>query len=338
MVVVRSELEGDSNSPDYDLYNNTFLPAAFTAHPYHWPVIGWRSDVEAVANRRDVIYSFYRNHYMPNNAVVVMVGDFDTKKAVALCQKYFGVYPAGHLAAHHITPEPAAARRAARDFEAPRHDRPGFGRLPCPGNRPARPLCAGRDYPDFVGRPRRSSVSELVETGTAQSAGAGDQDMRDPYLMTFDATPSAGVTNAAIEAAMEAEIAKLQATPVSADELSRAIKQTEAGFVYQNDSVSEQADQLGAYAAINLPRYQDNYLAIIRKVTPADIQRVAKTYLTADNRTVAYFDPQPLPPGQTPPPPPVTDNFGAASPSPTPSKKPCWRLSTRSSTRSASRR
>ena len=115
MTVVRSELEGDANSPDYDLYAYTFLPATFTAHPYHWPTIGWRSDVEAVADRRDVIYSYYRKHYMPSNAVVVMVGDFDTKKAVAICQKYFGVYPLTQPRRMRLPP----SRRSAASGAAP---------------------------------------------------------------------------------------------------------------------------------------------------------------------------------------------------------------------------
>ena len=80
------------------------------------------------------------------------------------------------------------------------------------------------------------------------------------------------------------------------------MRQIEADFVYQNDSVSAQAGQIGRFAAINQPHYLDTYLDHIRKVTPAEIQRAAKQYLTADNRTVAYFDPQPLPPGATPPP------------------------------------
>ena len=321
MVVVRSELEGDNNSPDYDLYDNTFLPAAFTAHPYHWPVIGWRSDVEAVSNRRDVIYSYYRNHYMPNNAVVVMVGDFDTKKAVALCQKYFGVYPAGHLEQRHITPEPP--QRGERRVTLKRPGTTGQVLIGYHVPETGQPDHYVLDVLSQVLSGGRSArlYQNLIEPGIAQSASAGDEDQRDPYLMTFDGTPSAGVTNAAVETALEAEVTKLQTTPVTADELARAIKQTEAGFVYQNDSVSQQANSLGLYAAINLPRYQDNYLDIIRKVTPADIQRVAKEYLTVDNRTVAYFDPQPLPPGQAPPPPPVTDNFGAAKPVADPRQK-----------------
>ena len=321
MTVVRSELEGDNNSPGYDLYTNTFLPEAFEAHPYHWPVIGWRTDVEAVANRRDVIYSYYRNHYMPNNAVVVMVGDFDTKKAVAICQKYFGVYPAGTLEQHHITPEPP--QRGERRVTLKRPGTTGQVVIGYHVPETGQPDHYVLDVLSQILTGGRSArlYQSLVEKGLAQSASAGDEDNRDPYLMTFDGTPSAGVTNAALEAGLEAEVTRLQTAPVSAEELARAIKQTEAEFIYQNDSVSQQAATLGRYAVINLPHYEDNYLDIIRKVTPADIQRVANAYLTADNRTVAYFDPQPLPPGQAPPPPPVTDNFGAAQPVTDPRQK-----------------
>ena len=321
MTVVRSELEGDGNSPDYDLYTNTFLPAAFTAHPYHWPTIGWRSDVEAVASRRDVIYSYYRNHYMPNNAVVVMVGDFDTKKAVAICQKYFGVYPAGHLEQHYITPEPP--QRGERRVVLKRPGTTGEVLIGYHVPQTGQPDHYVLDVMSQILSGGRSArlYQSLIEPGTAQSASAGDEDNRDPYLMTFDGTPSAGVTNAALETGLEAEVTKLQTTPVTAGELARAIKQTEAGFVYQNDSVSQQADTLGRYAVINLPHYEDNYLSIIRKVTPADIQRVAQEDLTPENRTVAYFEPQPLPPGQAPPPPPVTDNFGSAKPVTDPRQK-----------------
>jgi len=321
MTVVRSELEGDGNSPGYDLYTNTFLPAAFTAHPYHWPVIGWRTDVEAVADRRDIIYGYYRRHYLPNNAVVVMVGDFDTKRAVAVCQKYFGVYPAGTLEKRTITPEPP--QRGERRVVLKR-----------PGTTPQ--LLIGYHVPatgdpdhlafDVVsqilsgGRSARL-YQGLVEKGLAQSAGAGNSDQRDPYLFELDATPSANVAAPVVEKALEDEVARLQATPVSADDLARAVRQISANFVYQNDSVSAQAGQIGTYAAINQPRYLDTYLDKIKQVTPADVQRVARQYLTADNRTVAAFDPQPLPPGAAPPPPPVMDNFGAAKPVTDPRQK-----------------
>ena len=321
MTVVRSELEGDDNNPGYDLYDNAFLPAAFSASPYHWPAIGWRSDVEAVANRRDVIYAYYKHHYMPNNAIVVMVGDFDTKKAVGIVQKYFGAYPAGHLEEHYITPEPA--QRGERRVTLKRPGTTGEVLIGYHVPETGQPDHYVLDVLSGILSSGRSArlYQSLVETGIAQSASGNDQDNRDPYLMLFDGTPSTGVTNAALETAMETEITKLQTTPVTADELARAIKQTEASFIYQNDSVSQQANDLGSYAVINLPHYRDDYLRRISAVTAADIQRAARQYFTADNRTVAYFDPQPLPPGQTPPPPPVTDNFGAAKPVTDPKQK-----------------
>ena len=321
MTVVRSELEGDSNSPDWDLEFNTFLPTAFTAHPYHWPVIGWRSDVEAVANRRDVIYSYYKHHYMPNNAVVVMVGDFDTPKAVAIVQKYFGVYPAGKLEQHYVTPEPA--QRGERRVVLQRPGTTGQVLIGYHVPETGQPDHYVFDVISTILSAGRSArlYQDLVEKGTAQSAEGDDPDNRDPYLFTFDATPSQGVTNAAVEAALEDEVTRLQTTLVTPDELARVVRLTEASFVYRNDSVSQQARSLGDYAVIGLPRYNDTYLDVIRKITPADVQRVAKQYLTADNRTVAYFEPQPLPVGANPPPPPVTDNFGSSKPVTDPRQK-----------------
>ena len=321
MTVVRSELEGDANSPNFDLYANTFLPTAFTCHPYHWPVIGWRTDVEAVSGRRDVIYDYYRRHYMPNAATVVMVGDFDTKKAVAIVQKQFGVYPAGTLDTHNITPEPP--QRGERRVTLKRPGTTGQVLVGYHVPETGQPDHYVLDVMSQILSGGRSArlYQALVEKGVAQSASAGDGDNRDPYLMIFDGTPSEGVKNAAVETALETEITRLQTAPVTAEELARAIKQTEATFIYQNDSVSGQANDLGTYAVIGLPHYRATYLDKIRAVTAADIQRAAKTYFTADNRTVAYFDPQPVPPGAAPPPPPVTDNFGSAKPVTDPRQK-----------------
>ncbi len=314
MVVVRSELEGDSNDPGFQLENFSFLPTAFTSHPYHWPTIGWTTDVEAVQKNRAVIYQYYKDHYMPNNAVVVMVGDFDTKKAVALCQKYFGVYSTGTLKTHHITPEPAqhGERRVVLQ-------RPGTtGEVLIGFHAPA--LGTKDHYVMDVmdqilsgGRSARLYRS-LVETGIAESADAQNADMKDPFLFTFDGTPRAGVTDDAVERALEDQIAALQTTTPTGDEVQRAINQIAASFVFNNDSVSQQADQIGDYAVLSGFHYLDTYLDNIRQVTPADIQRVAVQYFTPENRTVASFVPQPLPPGQELPPPPGEKNFGAAPP------------------------
>ena len=297
MTVVRSELEGDNNDPDYDLYTNVWEPTEFVASPYHWPTIGWRSDVEAVANRRDVIYNYYRQHYMPNNAVVVVVGDFNTKKTVALIQKYFGVYPAGNLEEHHLTPEPKQSGERRAILRRPGttasliigYHVPGVGTKAhyifdvlstiLSGGR------SGRLYQD------------LVETGIANNADADNEDHIDPWAFTLDLSVRSGVTTAAAEAAAEEEVTKLQTTPVTEDELKRAVSQIQASYVYSNDSVSSQADLIGSSEITSSYKYQDDYLQRIAAITPADIVSAAQKYLTVDNRTVAIFDPLPLPPG-----------------------------------------
>lgn len=323
MHVVLSELEGDANNPGWQLYNFALLPQAFQANPYHWPVIGWIPDVEAVAHNRAVIYKYYRDHYMPNNATVIICGDFDTKAAVALCQRYFGVYPAGDLEQHHITPvQPQNGERRII------LKRPGtVGEVLIGYHAPA---LGTKDHyvMDVIsqilsgGRSARL-YQDLVETGIAEDAYADNEDHKDPYLFTLDANDRAGVSNSTVEKALEDEMTKLQTSPVTEEELHRAFNQIDASFVYQNDSVSEQADQLGVYASIapNGFHYLDDYLARIHETTPADIQRVATEYFTADNRTVAIFEPQPIPPGTTLAPPPSGEHFGAIVPITSPAQK-----------------
>src|SRR6266568_3989088 len=90
MTVVRSELEGGENNPE-ELLNRAVWAAAYHVHPYHWPVIGWRVEVEHIP--RDALYAYYKRHYGPNNATVVIVGDINTTRALAMVRHYFGGIP-----------------------------------------------------------------------------------------------------------------------------------------------------------------------------------------------------------------------------------------------------
>ena len=103
MTVVRSEYEGGENNPGSALSKAVRL-SAFQINPYRWQTIGFRSDIENIS--RDEMYAYYQKYYVPSNAVVVVVGDFDTKTALAKVGKYFGGIPAGHPQGHFITPEP----------------------------------------------------------------------------------------------------------------------------------------------------------------------------------------------------------------------------------------
>ena len=102
-TVVLSELQGDENDPDTLLFDDVFA-AAFKAHPYHWPTIGWESDVENI--NRDQLWDYYHTYYHPNNATLVLVGDFNPAKALELIKKYFGPIPAHELPRPVYTVEP----------------------------------------------------------------------------------------------------------------------------------------------------------------------------------------------------------------------------------------
>lgn len=316
MSVVRSELEGRDNDPIHDLETTTFVPAAFTQHPYHWPVIGWRDDVEAVANRRDVIYRYYKQHYAPNNAYVVAVGDFQTSRLISICQKYFGVYPAAPIEEHHISPEP-----------------PQRGERRVVLNRPGTSPCVMIGYhasaaadPDTVdlnilqriltgGRGSRL-YRDLVDAGLAFRVDADAPRMKDPGLFEIDAGVRPDSDCATVEKAIEAELDKLKTDPPTVEEVNRAIRQVETGMVYSRDSVSDQGRLIGEAEAAGGYRRLDDIVERTRAVTPADIVRVANRYFSADNRTVAYFEPTALPAGAAPPSPAAgaEKNFGAPAP------------------------
>lgn len=319
MTVVRSELEGDSNDPGQQLRDFTFDPLAFISHPYHWPTIGWIPDVENAAKHRDEIYNYYKGHYMPNNATVVVVGDFDTAQLVRLCQQYFGVYNTGVLERHFITPEPPqhGERRGVLR-------RPGTVGQVMIGWRGSVLGSADHYTMDVISLILSSGRSSrlyqaLVEPGIADGVDAGNYDTHDPFVFTVSATAAQGVSDDKLEAGMEAEVDRLKTDPVSLEELNRAKRQIEAGFTYNNDSVSDQAQQLGFYQTVfGDYRYLATYLKRIDAVTPQMIQDVAKRYFTVDQRTVASFEPVALPPGTAPPPfTPIVHQFGAVSGKPT---------------------
>ncbi|HEU4725527.1 MAG TPA: pitrilysin family protein [Candidatus Eisenbacteria bacterium] len=288
MTVVRSELERNEDNPHRAIYQETFA-TAFQAHPYHWPTIGWRSDVEAITTEQ--IRRYYRAHYAPNNAIVVVVGDIEREAALARVKHWFGGIPRAEL------PPPVTTT------ERPQQGERRF-RLRKPGDT-SLVLAAWRNpemaHPDthaldvlglILGHGRTSRLHRaLVETGLATEADAANESARDPFLVVALATAAPEKPLAEVEAAMLREVERLRAEPVTDVELRRAKKQVEAGFLYSKDSIQSLSHQLGYYETIASWRFLEEYPAMIRAVTAADVQRVAATYLTEDARTVGWFDP-----------------------------------------------
>ena len=141
------------------------MSTAFQAHPYRWPVIGWRSDVENVS--RDAIYQYYRTHYGPNNAVAVVVGDVAAAEALRLARQYFGpIKPIPKPPEVHTT-RAAAARRASRHRPALRLPAHGDGRVEGAGGARPGQLRARR----AVGRAGRGADEPALPGAGREGAG-----------------------------------------------------------------------------------------------------------------------------------------------------------------------
>ena len=292
MTVVRSELERNEDNPHRAIYQETSA-TAFQAHPYHWPTIGWRSDVEAITT--DQIRRYYRAHYAPNNAIVVVVGDVDREKALERVRYWFGDFPSVDL------PPPVTTT------EHPQQGERRF-RLRKPGDT-SLVLAAWRNpemaHPDtyaldvlglILGHGRTSRLHRaLVETGLATEADAANESARDPFLFVALATAAPDRSLTDVEAAMHREVDRLSHEAVTEAELRRARKQVEAGFLYSKDSIQSLSHQLGYYETIASWRFLEEYPAKIRAVTAADVRRVAAAYLTEEARTVGWFDPPDAP-------------------------------------------
>jgi len=288
-TVVASELEGNENDPDRLMYYGLYA-SSFKAHPYHWPTIGWLHDVQTIT--RDDLYRYYKTNYAPNNATVILVGDFDTEKALALVTKYFGKIPRGTQAPKVTEVEPpqfgerditirkaGASYRLLMGYHTPGIGQPDIYAL------------------DLIERILSSGASGrlykgLVDKQLAVSAWAGSTTNRDPDLFLLGATARDGVKIEDVRAALLTEVERIKTEPVSDEELQKALNQLEASFVYANDSVTDQAEQLGYFESINSWRFLDAYLPKVRKVTKDQIQKVAQKYFTEKNMNVATFVPE----------------------------------------------
>lgn len=297
--VVMEERRWRTDDDAQSLLQEQLLANVYLEHPYHHPVIGWMNDLEAlsVADARN----WYRRWYVPNNATLVIAGDVDPKAVFALAEKYYGRIPARALPARRDFSEPVqkGIRRLAvkapaelpqliMAFHAPVIKNPQQDWKPY-----ALEILAGVLDGNTSARLNKHLVREQQ---IASATGAGyDSISRGPGLFTLEATPAAGKSVEAVEAALRQEIAALVETGVSEDELQRVKAQVTASEVYKRDSLFYQAMQIGQLESIGLGhRAIPQMLAGLQAVTAEQVRAVAAEFLRDDNLTVAVLDPQPL--------------------------------------------
>jgi zinc protease len=299
-TVIISEREGSENYPQFHLYEE-LLAAAFKVHTYGHETIGWKCDLQTIT--RDDLYTHYRTFYVPNNATLIVVGDFKTAPMLEKINKLFGGIPAGPAMPAVTVAEPPqegerrlVVRRPgggsyfAVAFHAPSASHPDYWPMFVLAGVLSGVGSLNFTSPGASGKSARLYPA-LVEKGLAADANVSFGLSVDPDLLGVSATALQGVSLKRIEAVVFAELDKLAQEPPTAEELATVRKQVRTQIVYSEDGVANLGFTLGEFEVAS--SYKD-YLAIMERVssvTGADVQRVAATYLNDLNRTVGWFIP-----------------------------------------------
>lgn len=285
-TVVLSELDGRDNDPKERL-DKAVKKAAFTVHPYQNPVGGHSNEVKALTASQ--LKQYYHEHYAPNNAVLVVTGDFHTAELRQEVDTTFG-----SLQRQSLPPRPSAQEPSQREerrvslFEPGKlsHIEIGY-HVPSVGKRDSEVL----HVISFVLAAGKTSrlTNDLLNLNMSVGQNATIMESLDPNLFKVTATVRQDRPLSEVENKLEWELNRLETEPVPDAELNAAKIKMIARVVYSHADVSSHASTLGFYSAQGIVQYPERWLENLETVTPAEIQSVARRYFGAENRTVGWL-------------------------------------------------
>lgn len=290
-VVMEERRLRTEDNPE-DALSEMVQAAAYVAHPYHWPVIGWMHEIEGLTLQDALDY--HAIHYSPRYAIVVAVGDFDGDKVLGALREAFGSIKNGPEAAPvtEVEPPQEGERRVILRHAA---NLPAFAEAyHVPNYISPKDAFALEIAGEILGDGKSSRLyQDLVVNKQLVISQDAEYDMTafDPTLFWISAQMRPGVKPDDAIAETDRQIAALQDHPVLADELQKAKNLEQAGFVFGQDSIFREAQELGTYQMLGNYKMVDQYLNLIDQVTVADVQRVAKQYLVDSNRTLGVLVP-----------------------------------------------
>jgi zinc protease len=265
---------------------------AYLVHPYRRPVVGWMQDIQHLT-RQDLV-DHYRLYYTPNNAFIVVTGDFVTAEILQQIKTAFGPIPRGpeppKIQAEELPQKGERRAYLEKEAELP------FVLMYYHTPNLKSPDSYALDLLTVILAGGRSSrmYHELVYQKRLARRVDADYDRLsiDPTVFTVTAQLLPGIKAAEVEHEIDGIVEKIQAQLVSERELQKAKNQIEAAFVFGRDSIFGQAVKIGFYEAAGNWRLMDEYLAGIKKLTREDVRRVAIRYLERDRRTVGILIPR----------------------------------------------
>jgi predicted Zn-dependent peptidase len=288
--VIQEERKQTTDAVPTQLLSEMFMGAAFLAHPYKNPVVGWASDINSVT--LEEAQAFKQRYYTPNNCVLAIVGDIHPEAAIPLVEKYFGDIPRGDDPPVFRTVEPRqlGERQVRFEFDAEPQLMMGYHKP----NFPSKEDAAANVLAYILTRGRTSRIykdliqdKQLAVSVSALAAFPGD---RYPNLFGFNAAPRFPHTVEEVEKGILEHVERVKTEPVSERELQKVKNNIDA------QNIRSMSSNFGI--AMTLVEHQllfgdwklfRTYRELIAAVTAADVMNFAKTYLTRENRTVAYL-------------------------------------------------
>ena len=290
MTVVRNEFERSQNSP-FSALNTEIWAAAFQAHPYHHSTIGWKSDIENVP--MEDLRAFYNTYYWPNNAVVTVIGDFETENALKLIKEYYGkIGSSPHEIKDIYTTEPE--QQGPRRVEVSRAGQlgvVGIGHKIPEGTNDEIYSAYILDYILSEGKTSRL-YKAMVDQGKAVNIFNFAFGFKDPSLFVKYAFLAPGTSHEEGEKILLEEIKNIKDNGVTVEEVNRAKSKIIAETAYGRDGSFSIASQLNEAIARGDWTTYVNYTDNISKVTPEDVQDFANKYFIKSHRTTGYFIPK----------------------------------------------
>ncbi len=288
-VVKEEKRQRIDNQPYGRLLEET-MKRAYTEHPYRWTTIGSMEHLDAAQEQEFI--DFYKTFYVPENAILSIAGDFDSKTTKKLIEQYFGSIPRGTREVPRPTVVEPASTAEVRDVVYGKDQLPMVlqaYRIPAQGT----PDYYAVDMLNQIlssGASSRLNRAVVEEKQLALFCGAFSFGLEDPGLTMAFSLANMGVAPEDVEAAMNEEIERMKTELISDDELQKLRNQIENGFVSSNSSVAGIAESLANYRMYfgdtNLINTEvERYM----KVTPEDIRAAAQKYYTPENRVVLYF-------------------------------------------------
>ncbi len=291
MSVVRNELERGENYPE-EVLEKELYAIAFREHPYHHPTIGWRSDVEGVP--LDRLKKFYDTFYWPNNATVVLLGDFEKDNALSMVDKYFGKIPSSPepIPTVYTTEPPQEGERRFEVSRAGDLPRVWLGFKVCEAvHEDNYAIAAIRQILGSTYERSSRLYKALVDNGIACDVFARHDELRDPGLFLVGATLNPGATMLKAEKILNAEMQRFCSEPVTEEELARAKSANRKGTILAKADSSSLAFMLGEAESKADWQWLMNYDEKFEELTAEKIQEVAAKYFLNKNKTVGHFKP-----------------------------------------------